>query len=84
MVHYGLYYNDVGSAITERETVMDEEKQAVFDDICRVIGRAVVMLKETNQPVTKNSINLMLQAHSDQSDDAYLSRIYAVAKDVME
>ncbi|HGJ4430186.1 TPA: hypothetical protein ACJGOU_004936, partial [Salmonella enterica subsp. enterica serovar Weltevreden] len=83
-VHYGLYYNDVGSAITERETVMDEEKQAVFDDICRVIGRAVVMLKETNQPVTKNSINLMLQAHSDQSDDAYLSRIYAVAKDVME
>lgn len=84
MVHYGLYYNDVGSAITERETVMDEEKQAVFDDVCRVIGRAVVMLKETNQPVTKNSINLMLQAHSDQSDDAYLSRVYAVAKDVME
>ncbi len=84
MVHYGLYYNDVGSAITERETVMDDEKQAVFDDVCRVIGRAVVMLKETNQPVTKNSINLMLQAHSDQSDDAYLSRIYAVAKDVME
>lgn len=84
MVHYGLYYNDVGSAITERETVMDEEKQAVFDDVCRVIGRAVVMLKETNQPVTKTSINLMLQAHSDQSDDAYLSRIYAVAKDVME
>lgn len=84
MVQYGLYYNDVGSAITERETVMDEEKQAVFDDVCRVIGRAVVMLKETNQPVTKNSINLMLQAHSDQSDDAYLSRIYAVAKDVME
>lgn len=84
MVHYGLYYNDVGSAITERETVMDEEKQAVFDDVCRIIGRAVVMLKETNQPVTKNSINLMLQAHSDQSDDAYLSRIYAVAKDVME
>lgn len=84
MVHYGLYYNDVGSAITERETVMDEEKQAVFDDVCRVIGRAVVMLKETNQPVTKNSINLMLQAHSDQNDDAYLSRIYAVAKDVME
>ncbi|EIL1599118.1 DUF2767 family protein [Salmonella enterica] len=63
---------------------MDEEKQAVFDDVCRAIGRAVVMLKETNQPVTKNSINLMLQAHSDQSDDAYLSRIYAVAKDVME
>ncbi|EAB5044829.1 DUF2767 family protein [Salmonella enterica] len=63
---------------------MDEEKQAVFDDVCRVIGRTVVMLKETNQPVTKNSINLMLQAHSDQSDDAYLSRIYAVAKDVME
>lgn len=84
MVHIGLYYNDVGSVITEREAVMDEEKQAVFDDVCRVIGRAVVIQKETNQPVTKNSINLMLQVHSDQSDDAYLSRIYAVAKDGME
>ena len=63
---------------------MDEEKQAVYDDVCRVIGRAVVMLKETNQPVTINTIKLMLQAHSDQNADAYLSRIYTVAKDVMD
>lgn len=64
--------------------VMNDEMQAVYDDVCRVIGRAVVMLKESNQPVTKNTINLMLQAHSDQNGDPYLARIYCVAKDVME
>ncbi|MFP2430320.1 DUF2767 domain-containing protein [Enterobacter ludwigii] len=62
---------------------MDEEKQAVYDDVCRVIGRAVVMLKETDQPITISTINLMLQAHSDQNGDAYLSKVYTVAKDVM-
>ncbi|HDP0319421.1 TPA: DUF2767 family protein [Salmonella enterica subsp. enterica serovar Concord] len=63
---------------------MDEEKQAVYDDVCRVIGRAVVTLKESNQPVTINSITLMLQAHADQNGDPYLTRIYSVAKDVMD
>lgn len=61
----------------------DEEMQAALDDVYRVIGRAVIMLKENKQPVTKNSIKLMLQAHSDQSDDAYLARIYRIAKDIM-
>jgi hypothetical protein len=63
---------------------MNDEMQAVYDDVCRVIGRAVVMLKESDQPVTKNSIKLMLQAHADQNGDPYLTRIYSVAKDVME
>jgi len=43
-------------------------------------GRSV---ETTQSPVTVNSIKLMLQAHSDQNEDAYLSSIYAVAKDVM-
>ncbi|KNC92542.1 hypothetical protein [Trabulsiella odontotermitis] len=62
----------------------DEEKMEVYHDVCWVIGRAVVMLKQTDQPVTVNSINLMLQAHSDQNDDEYLSKIYSTAKKVME
>lgn len=62
---------------------MSEEKQIMYDDVCRVIGLAVIMLKETNQPVTVNTIRLMLQAHSDQNNDIYLSRIYTVASDVM-
>lgn len=62
----------------------EQEMKAVFDDVCRVVGRAVVMLKQTNQPVTLNSIGLMLQAHADQSDDAYMERIYKVARDVMK
>jgi hypothetical protein len=62
---------------------MSEEKQIMYDDVCRVIGLAVIMLKETHQPVTVNTIKLMLQAHSDQNNDIYLSRIYTVASDVM-
>lgn len=62
----------------------EEEARVVFDDVCRVVGRAAIMLKETHQPVTNNSINLMLQAHADQNDDPYMRRIYAVARDVMK
>lgn len=50
----------------------EQEMQAVFDDVCRVVGRAVVMLKQTGQPVTINSIALMLQVHADQNEDEYL------------
>ena len=63
---------------------MEDEKRAVYDDVCRVVGRAVVMLTESNQLVTKNSINLMLQAHRDQVDDKYLERIYKVSIDLMK
>jgi hypothetical protein len=63
---------------------VEEEAQAVFDDVCRVIGRAAVMLKQSGQVVNNNTIKLMLQAHADQNDDAYLKRIYTVARDVME
>lgn len=50
----------------------EQEMQAVFDDVCRLVGRAVVMLKQTGQPVTINSIALMLQVHADQNEDEYL------------
>ncbi|STB68500.1 Uncharacterised protein [Citrobacter freundii] len=61
----------------------DEEKFSVYDDVCRVIGRVVVILKETGQPVTQDNIKLMLQANSDQNGDVYLSKIYATAQDVL-
>ncbi|MGK4748263.1 hypothetical protein ACSLWB_04765 [Salmonella enterica] len=34
----------------------DEEKLSVYDDVCRVIGWAVVILKETGQPVSLDRI----------------------------
>ncbi|EAM8425055.1 DUF2767 family protein [Salmonella enterica] len=61
----------------------DTEKLSVYDDVCRAIGRAVVVLKETGQPVTQDRIRLMLQVHSDQKGDVYLSKIYATALDVL-
>ncbi|EJF1949785.1 DUF2767 family protein [Salmonella enterica] len=61
----------------------DEEKLSVYDDVCRVIGRAVVALKETRQIVTLDSIKLMLQAHSEQNCEAYLLKIYVKAQDVL-
>ncbi|EAT7400469.1 DUF2767 family protein [Salmonella enterica] len=53
----------------------EEEKLSVYDDVCRVIVRAVVVLKETGQPVTQDRIKLMLQVHSDQNGDDYVSKI---------
>ncbi|MBA3211331.1 DUF2767 family protein [Salmonella enterica] len=62
----------------------EEEKLSMYADVCRVIGQVVVFLKETGQPVTSRRIKLMLQVHSDQNGgNAYLSKIYATAKDVM-
>lgn len=71
-------YSLVDSTMNE-----DEEKRSVYDDVCRVIGRAVVVLKETRQPVTQNSIKLMLHHHSNLNGDAYLSKIYVTAQDVL-
>lgn len=61
----------------------DEEKRSVYDDVCRVIGRAMVALKETGQPVTHDNIKLMLQVHSEQNSDAYLAKIFTVAQEVL-
>lgn len=47
----------------------EQEMQVVFEDVCRVVGRALVVLKQTGQPVTINRIALMLQAHADQNED---------------
>ncbi|EAB5927725.1 DUF2767 family protein [Salmonella enterica subsp. enterica serovar Newport] len=61
----------------------NEEKISVYIDVCRVIGRAVVLLKEAGQPVTQDRIKLMVQMHSEQNDDPYMSNSYATAQDVL-
>lgn len=61
----------------------DEEKVLLYNDVCRVIGRAVVVLKEAGQPVTQDRIKLMLRVHSELNCDVYLSNIYVTAQDVL-
>ncbi|ECA1879201.1 DUF2767 domain-containing protein [Salmonella enterica subsp. enterica serovar Napoli] len=61
----------------------EDKMKTIYYDVCCVIGRAVLMLKESDQPVTVRSISLMLQVHSDQNSDAYLSKVYTVAQNVM-
>ncbi|EDF5515929.1 DUF2767 family protein [Salmonella enterica] len=56
---------------------------SVYIDVCRVIGRTVIVLKEAGQPVTQDRIKVMLQMHSEQNSDAYMSNIYATAQDVL-
>ena len=65
---------------------MNEEKesQAVFEDVCRVIGRVVIMLKQSNQDVNNSTISLMLQAHSGKRSNTHLQKIYAAARDIMK
>ncbi len=60
-----------------------EENQAMYDDVCRVLGRAIIMLKETGQPITDKTLQLMLQVHNDQTKDLYLTKIYTTAKRVI-
>lgn len=60
-----------------------EEHQARYDDVCRVLGRAIIMLKETGQPITDQTLHLMLQIHNDQTKDLYLTKIYTTARRVI-
>lgn len=60
-----------------------EEKTSIYIDVCRVIGRAVVLLKEAGQPVTQDRIKLMMQMDLEQNDDPYMLNIYATAQDVL-
>jgi hypothetical protein len=62
---------------------MNESEQLIYDELCRVTGRAALMLEGTGQPVTKESILLMLQEHSEQNEDAYLVKIFAIATEMM-
>jgi len=65
---------------------MNEEKeaQAVFEDVCRVIGRVVIMLKQSSQDVNDSTISLMLQAHAGKRTNTHLGKVYAAARDIMK
>lgn len=64
--------------------IMATEKQVIFDEVCRVIGRAVIMLKENNQSITRHSINLRLRTHAEQNRDTHISTVYVIALDLMK
>lgn len=60
-----------------------EEYQEIYDEVCRVLGRAVVMLKETGQPITEQTLQIMIQNHNEQTKDIYLTKIYTTAKRII-
>ncbi|WP_228005805.1 DUF2767 domain-containing protein [Xenorhabdus sp. BG5] len=62
----------------------EERKTTVYNDVCRVIGRAVVLLN--GQVITERTIWLMLKAQLDQLDDGneYMRQIYSTAISWME
>lgn len=43
----------------------NEDHQVMYDEVCRVLGRAVVMLKETGQPITLQTLRFMIQVHNE-------------------
>ncbi|WP_202306014.1 DUF2767 domain-containing protein [Dryocola clanedunensis] len=63
--------------------VKEVADRAVFDDVCRVIGRAAVMVKQSGQVVNGSTIKMMLENHATQSNDDYMKSIYTVAQCVM-
>lgn len=65
------------------DMVSEDEHQALYVDVCRVIGRAVVMLKQSEQPITQQTIGHMLQVHDERTKDLYLTKVYTTAKRVI-
>lgn len=62
---------------------MGEEKFTECEEVYKVLGRIVVVLKEAQRPVTNDSIQLMLHSYSSLNSDAHQAKIYAAAKRVM-
>ncbi|WP_202303724.1 DUF2767 domain-containing protein [Dryocola clanedunensis] len=61
-----------------------ENDYALFEDVRRVIGRAVVVLKKSNQDVNNNTVGLILQEYAGENSNLYLNRIYTLARDIMK
>jgi hypothetical protein len=62
---------------------LNDKHQAFYDDLCKALGRAVVLLKESGQPVTEQTLDLMLQNHNTQTEDLYLTKIYTTARRII-
>lgn len=62
---------------------MGEERFAECEEVYRILGQIVAMLKEAHQPVTDTSIRLKLHAFSSQNTDIYLARVCAAASEMM-
>jgi len=50
------------------------------DEICNIIGRAVVDLSITGQPVTKATLGLKLLSMADQDNDEERILLYWIAR----
>lgn len=64
---------------------MDEDAQDIFLEVCRVIGREVIMLKENNQAITSHSLLLRLRALPAQTQhgDPHTAAVCAIATELI-
>lgn len=61
----------------------DAEMEAIYAEVSRVIGRAVIVLKSSKRIVSPQMIDYVLQEYEDQEKDKRMLKVYAIARKIM-
>lgn len=61
----------------------DAEMEAIYAEVSRVIGRAVIVLKSSKRIVSPQMIDYILQEYEDQEKDKCMLKVYAIARKIM-
>lgn len=56
---------------------MSDEKFTECEEVCKILGRIVVVLMESERPVTADNIRLLLHSYMSLNGDAHLAKFYA-------
>ncbi|OBU06873.1 DUF2767 family protein [Morganella psychrotolerans] len=62
---------------------MSDEREMVYSEVCRVTGRAAIMLLDSRQMISKANIKQLLCSHKEQEVDRFMNEVYEVAIDLM-
>lgn len=62
---------------------MSDERELIYSEVCRVTGRAAIMLLDSRQMITKGNIRQLLYSHKEQEMDRFMNEVYEVAIDLM-
>ncbi|GAA0334744.1 DUF2767 family protein [Morganella psychrotolerans] len=62
---------------------MSNDRELIYSEVCRVTGRAAIMLLDSRQMISKANIRQLLCSHKEQEVDRFMSEVYEVAIDLM-
>ncbi|OBU07096.1 hypothetical protein [Morganella psychrotolerans] len=62
---------------------MSNDRELIYSEVCRVTGRAAIMLLDSRQMISKANIRQSLCSHKEQEVDRFMREVYEVAIDLM-